>query len=122
MKSWSLIPDEGKYNTYIIDTDYDGWALLMHCAEKNRHSRYLSALMMSRTPTVGHNVKAFLREKLPKYDIDLDFFFEVRHDNCQGGITSMIDYYENFLKDKQEEIGNVEVTGGEWDGWRWISC
>lgn len=94
------------YNTYIIDTDYDNWALLMHCAEKKKHSRYLSALMMSREPSLGHNVKAFLREKLPKYNIDLDFFFEVHQDGCEGGITSMQDYYEKFLK-KKEELNSV---------------
>lgn len=53
--------DEGIYNTYIIDTDYQEWALIMHCAEKERSNRYLSALMLSRTPTVPKNVKSFLR-------------------------------------------------------------
>lgn len=53
--------DEGVYNTYIIDTDYREWALIMHCAEKPKSNRYLSALMLSRTPTVGPNVISFLR-------------------------------------------------------------
>ena len=58
----------------------------MHCAEKKRSSRYLSALMLSRTPTLGHNVKVFLREKLPQYNIDLDFMFDVYQDDCKEGI------------------------------------
>lgn len=53
--------DEGVYNTYVIDTDYREWALVMHCAEKPKSNRYLSALMLSRTPTVGINVINFLR-------------------------------------------------------------
>lgn len=60
--------------------------------------------MMSRMPTLGFNVKAFLREKLPKYNIDLDFMFEVRHDDCKNGVTSMRDYYELFLKKKEEQV------------------
>lgn len=55
------ILDEGVYNTYIIDTDYREWALIMHCAEKEKSNRYLSALMLSRTPTIGNNVINFLR-------------------------------------------------------------
>lgn len=53
--------DEGVYNTYIIDTDYTEWALIMHCAEKAKSNRYLSALMLSRTPSIGINVINFLR-------------------------------------------------------------
>lgn len=78
--------DEGVYNTYIIDNYHQDWALIMHCAEKKRSSRYLSALMLSRTPTLGHNVKVFLREKLPQYNIDLDYMFDVYHDDCKEGI------------------------------------
>lgn len=58
---FSLRLDEGVYNTYVIDTDYREWALVMHCAEKQKSNRYLSALMLSRTPTVGINVINFLR-------------------------------------------------------------
>lgn len=83
----------------------------MHCAEKKKHQRYLSALMMSRTPTLGYNVKVFLREKLPKYNIDLDLMFEVRQDECKNGITSMKDYYDLVLKNKKEtDISSMEVT------------
>lgn len=42
--------------------------------------------MLSRTPTLGHNVKVFLREKLPQYNIDLDYMFDVYHDDCKEGI------------------------------------
>lgn len=80
--------DEGVYNTYVIDYLNDEWALLMHCAEKKKNSRYLSALMLSRKSSLGTNVKSFLREKLPQYQIDLDYMFEVRQDNedCKEGI------------------------------------
>lgn len=99
------------YNTYVIDTDYENWALIMHCAEKKTYPRYLSALMMSRTRTLGHNVKVFLREKLPKYNIDLDFMFEVRQDVCDQlvGSMNMKDYYEKVLKNKESnEVESVE--------------
>jgi hypothetical protein len=49
------------YNTYVIDTDYKNFALIMHCAEKYKEPRYLSALLMSRKPELGDNVKNFLR-------------------------------------------------------------
>lgn len=66
--SWIL--DEGVYNTYIIDTDYREWALIMHCAEKEKSSRYLSALMLSRTPRIGVNVISFLRFVFTLYFVD----------------------------------------------------
>lgn len=59
--------DEGIYNTYIIDTDSKAWALIMHCAEKSRSPRYLSALLLSREKSLGTNVVNFLR---------LDFAFD----------------------------------------------
>lgn len=49
------------YNTYIIDTNYKEWALIMHCAEKYENPRYLSAFMLSRNKTLAHNVVSFLR-------------------------------------------------------------
>lgn len=59
--------DEGVYNTYILDSDYKSWALLMHCAEKSKSPRYLSSFIMSRERTLGPNVISYLREKLPRY-------------------------------------------------------
>lgn len=53
--------DEGVYNTYILDTDYTSWMLIMHCAEKVKSPRYLSALLLSREPTLGINVVNYLR-------------------------------------------------------------
>jgi hypothetical protein len=72
----------------VIDFLKDEWALLMHCAEKKKDSRYLSALLLSRKDTLGSNVKAFLREKLPVYQIDLDYMFEVKQgsDDCKQGL------------------------------------
>ncbi|KAI4499049.1 hypothetical protein M0802_005915 [Mischocyttarus mexicanus] len=61
-------PYEEIYNTYILDSDYKTWALLMHCAEKNKSPRYLSSFIMSRKPNLGVNVISYLREKLPKLD------------------------------------------------------
>lgn len=93
--------DEGVYNTYVIDTDYSSWALMMNCAEKKKNPRYLSALMMSRTRTLGHNVKVYLREKLPRYNIDLDFMFAVDQDECNlSPSINMKYYYDHILKSK----------------------
>lgn len=58
---------EGIYNTYILDTDYKSWALIMHCAEKSKSPRYLSALMLSRESKLGINVVNFLRFIAMKY-------------------------------------------------------
>lgn len=101
-----LFADEGIYNTYILDTDYESWALIMHCAEKAKSTRYLSALLLSRERELGMNVINYLRwqfwmipnvyfssinsnvgflcyrEKLPQYDIDLSFMFPITQDNC----------------------------------------
>jgi hypothetical protein len=59
--------DEGVYNTYVLDSDYKSWALLMHCAEKSKSPRYLSSFIMSREANLGGNVISYLREKLPRY-------------------------------------------------------
>ncbi|XP_077285318.1 lipocalin/cytosolic fatty acid-binding protein Karl [Arctopsyche grandis] len=74
---------EGIYNTYVLDTDYTSWTLLMHCAEKEKEPRYLSAFIMSRNATIGNNVVSYLRDKLPKYDIDLNFMFEMSQNECE---------------------------------------
>uniref|UniRef100_A0A1B0B8H9 Lipocalin/cytosolic fatty-acid binding domain-containing protein n=1 Tax=Glossina palpalis gambiensis TaxID=67801 RepID=A0A1B0B8H9_9MUSC len=76
--------DEGIYNTYVLDTDYRTWGLIMHCAEKKKHPRYLSALLLSREPQLGDNVINFLREKLPRYDIDLSFMFPINQSACDN--------------------------------------
>ncbi|XP_055615789.1 apolipoprotein D [Toxorhynchites rutilus septentrionalis] len=73
---------EEVYNTYVIDTDYKSWGLVMHCAEKTKTQKYLSALMLSRQPTLTQNVINFLREKLPRYDIDLQYMFPIPQENC----------------------------------------
>ncbi|CAB0019202.1 unnamed protein product [Nesidiocoris tenuis] len=54
------------YNTYILDSDNNEWALLLNCAEKPKSPRYLTSLMMSRNPTLAPAVISFLRDKLPK--------------------------------------------------------
>ncbi|CAH1981051.1 unnamed protein product [Acanthoscelides obtectus] len=75
---------EGIYNTYVLDSDYTSWCLLLHCAEKKKVPRYLSSFIMSREPTLGVNVISYLREKLPKYDIDLSYVFLMQQDDCNG--------------------------------------
>ncbi|XP_066252365.1 apolipoprotein D-like [Euwallacea similis] len=75
---------EGVYNTYVLDSDYVSWALLLHCAEKSKVPRYLSSFIMSREPTLGINVISYLREKLPQYDIDLSFMFDMIQDDCNS--------------------------------------
>lgn len=70
------------YNTYVLDSDYKSWALLLHCAEKSKSPRYLSSLVMSRQPILAPNVVTYLREKLPRYDIDLAYMFPMSQTNC----------------------------------------
>ncbi|XP_005183193.2 apolipoprotein D [Musca domestica] len=82
---------EGIYNTYVLDTDYKSWGLIMHCAEKKKHPRYLSALLLSREPTLGENVINFLKEKLPRYDIDLSFMFAINQTTCDNLMESSKD-------------------------------
>ncbi|KAJ8920355.1 hypothetical protein NQ315_005219 [Exocentrus adspersus] len=77
---------EGVYNTYVLDSDYTSWALLLHCAEKSKVPRYLSSFIMSREPDLGVNVKSYLRDKLPRYDIDLTYMFDMSQDDCNSTI------------------------------------
>lgn len=56
-----FFPDREIYNTYVIDTDYDSWALVLHCAEKGKSPVYLSALLLSRTEELSGNVITYLR-------------------------------------------------------------
>jgi hypothetical protein len=76
------LADEGVYNTYVLDSDYKSWALLLHCAEKSKSPRYLSSFIMSRQPILAPNVITYLREKLPRYDIDLSYMFPMTQTNC----------------------------------------
>ncbi|KAF6213298.1 hypothetical protein GE061_011016 [Apolygus lucorum] len=71
------------YNTYILDCDNNEWALLLNCAEKPKSPRYLTSLMISKTPNLAPGVVSFLRDKLPKYDITLDYMFEMKQENCE---------------------------------------
>ncbi|KAI8420755.1 hypothetical protein MSG28_007969 [Choristoneura fumiferana] len=74
---------DGVYNTYVLDTEYKTWALLLHCAEQREGARYLSAFVLSRKTTLPKNVMAYLRDKLPRYDIDMKYVFPIPHDNCK---------------------------------------
>ncbi|CAH0553281.1 unnamed protein product [Brassicogethes aeneus] len=73
---------EGIYNTYVLDSDYTSWSLLLHCAEKSKVPRYLSSFIMSREPVLGRNVISYLKDKLPRYDIDLHYMFEMNQVDC----------------------------------------
>ncbi|XP_050293472.1 apolipoprotein D [Anthonomus grandis grandis] len=75
---------EGVYNTFVLDSDYISWALLLHCAEKSKVPRYLSSFIMSREPTLGVNVISYLRDKLPQYDIDLSYMFNMTQTDCNS--------------------------------------
>lgn len=80
--------DEGVYNTYVLDCD-ETFSLLLHCAEKTGSTRYLSSLILSRKPSLGPNVISYLREKLPKYDVDLSFMFPMTQDDCPQQVLSI---------------------------------
>ncbi|XP_076682463.1 lipocalin/cytosolic fatty acid-binding protein Karl [Andrena cerasifolii] len=84
-------PYEGVYNTYVLDSDYKSWALLMHCAEQSNTPRYLSSFIMSREPSLGANVISYLREKLPRYDIDLEYMFPMVQSQCNKTEGSEMD-------------------------------
>ncbi|KAJ3640954.1 hypothetical protein Zmor_027486 [Zophobas morio] len=75
---------EGVYNTFVLDSDYTSWALLLHCAEKSKVPRYLSSFIMSREPVLGINVISYLRDKLPRYDIDLSYMFQMTQNDCNS--------------------------------------
>ncbi|KAK9505473.1 hypothetical protein O3M35_009522 [Rhynocoris fuscipes] len=76
-------PYEGIYNTYILDFNNNDWSLLLHCAEKPKSPRYLTSLIMSKQPRLADNVINFLRDKLPKYDITLDYMFPMYQNKCE---------------------------------------
>ncbi|XP_041989053.1 uncharacterized protein LOC121740429 [Aricia agestis] len=73
---------DGIYNTYVLDTEYKTWSLLLHCAEQREGARYLSAFVLSRNTTLPKNVMAYLRDKLPRYDVDVNYVFPIKHDDC----------------------------------------
>ncbi|CAG4974867.1 unnamed protein product [Parnassius apollo] len=73
---------DGIYNTYVLDTEYKTWALLLHCAEQREGARYLSAFVLSRKTVLPKNVMAYLRDKLPRYDVDIKYVFPISHNNC----------------------------------------
>lgn len=80
-----IFPDEGVYNTYVLDIDVNGdksWVLLLHCAEKSGTARYLSSFIMGRRSTLPVNVIAYLQDKLPRYDIDLQYLFQMQQNQC----------------------------------------
>ena len=60
------------------------WALLLHCAEKSGSTRYLSSFVLSRKSTLLPNVISFLRDKLPRYDIDLQYMFKMKQKDCSA--------------------------------------
>ncbi|CAH3994274.1 unnamed protein product [Pieris brassicae] len=73
---------DGIYNTYVLDTEYKTWALLLHCAEQREGTRYLTAFVLSRTTGLPKNVMAYLRDKLPRYDVDINYVFPIPHKDC----------------------------------------
>ncbi|XP_014243737.1 apolipoprotein D-like [Cimex lectularius] len=74
---------EGIYNTYVLDCNDSSWSLLLHCAEKRKSPRYLTSLLLSRNTTLPQGVISFLRDKLPRYDINLDYMFDMTQSNCE---------------------------------------
>ncbi|VVC96663.1 uncharacterized protein LOC126975906 [Leptidea sinapis] len=74
----------GIYNTYVLDTEYKTWALLLHCAEQNEGTRYLTAFVLSRSTSLPKNVMAYLRDKLPRYDVDINYVFPIPHEDCSS--------------------------------------
>ncbi|XP_072949994.1 apolipoprotein D [Epargyreus clarus] len=80
----SEITYDGIYNTYVLDTEYKTWALLLHCAEQREGARYLSAFVLSRNTVLPKNVMAYLRDKLPRYDVDIKYVFPIPHDDCSS--------------------------------------
>ncbi|KAL1464728.1 hypothetical protein WDU94_004351 [Cyamophila willieti] len=104
---------EGVYNTYVLvlDPDHREWTLLLHCAEKANTPRYLSSFIMGKQPKLPPNVLSYLREKLPKYGIDLEYMFEMTHVNCDNPGGSLT--YGPQHKSKPHPMGHhrlQEVT------------
>jgi apolipoprotein D and lipocalin family protein len=79
-----VVSDEGVYNTYVLDTDYTSWLLLLHCAEKTGSPRYLSSLLMRRSEEepLTENVIAYLRDKLQRYKVSLEYMFPMPQQAC----------------------------------------
>lgn len=82
--------DEGVYNTFVLDCK-DTWAVLLHCAEKPSSPRYLSSILLSRNKTVPVNVLSYVRDKLPKYGVQLEYTFPMVQDDCSPAVSPL--YY-----------------------------
>ncbi|XP_050429089.1 uncharacterized protein LOC126838597 [Adelges cooleyi] len=83
-------PYEGVYNTYVLDCK-DTWAVLLHCAEKPSSPRYLSTILLSRDKAVPVNVRSYVRGKLPKYGVQLEYTFPMVQDDCSPAVNPL--YY-----------------------------
>lgn len=92
----------------MLDWD-DTFSLLLHCAEKTGSTRYLSSLVLSRKPALGPNVISYLREKLPKYDVDLSFMFPMAQNDCpqQVSITKN-KRKKNLLKPRRKSVDTTD--------------
>lgn len=99
-------PYEGVYNTYVLDTDYKSWALLMHCAEKSKSPRYLSSFIMSREISVGVNVISYLKEKLLRYDVNMEYLFPMEQNNCTTIETEADLLVPPLEPNNRQKIGN----------------
>lgn len=107
LSSLFFFSDEGIYNTYVLDSDYQSFGLLLHCAEKSGSTRYLSSLILSRNQSLKINIINYLREKLPRYDIDLEYMFPVAQKNCHGSSQKKFPQTGNgSLKTKNNKGGN----------------
>lgn len=54
------------------------------------------------------NKKYFSSEKLPKYNIDTEYMFDISQDDCNHNVTTMQDYYEYQLKNGKD-IGSKKA-------------
>lgn len=86
---------DGFYDTYVIDIEYDSWLLLLHCAEKENKPRYLFGFIMSRSSAINITIVSYLKEKLGKYNIDLENVYDI---NQNVSICQHLTLNEHIMK------------------------
>lgn len=95
--------DRGIYNTYVIDTDYTTWLLLLHCSDPQPNKKYLSAFVFSRKPVLDKMTIAYLVEKLGGYTIELEYLFPVNQTECLSDLEREAMILESQAKEREND-------------------
>jgi len=97
----------------VVDTDYEGYALIVECQKLWLVSR-TNAAILSRTPTLAPELITKLKGTVDSLDLDSTDFSSMRHDNCipEGQADFEFAFDETVRKNtfgflKEEKLQNI---------------